>query len=124
MNVVDSSGWLEYFAQGENADFFSAAIQDTDNLLVPTIAIYEVSKRMLIQQGEEAALLAVGIMGLGKTIDLTQEIALNAAKLSSDLKIAMADSIILATARAHDAILWTQDVDFEGVEGVKYIGKK
>lgn len=124
MNVVDSSGWLEYFAQGGNAAFFSAAIQDTDNLLVPTIAIYEVSKRMLIQQGEEAALLAVGIMGLGKTIDLTQEIALNAAKLSSDLKIAMADSIILATARAHDATLWTQDVDFEGVEGVKYLSKK
>lgn len=123
MNVVDSSGWLEYFAQGGNAAFFSAAIQDTDNLLVPTIAIYEVSKRMLIQQGEEAALLAVGIMGLGKTIDLTQEIALNAAKLSSDLKIAMADSIILATARAHAATLWTQDVDFEGIDGVEYTKK-
>ncbi len=124
MNVVDSSGWLEHFAQGENADFFSAIIQDTENLLVPTITIYEVFKRLLIQQGEDAALLAVGIMGLGKTVDLTQNIALNAAKFSMELKIALADSMILATARAHDATLWTQDVDFEGVEGVKYIGKE
>jgi predicted nucleic acid-binding protein len=123
MNVVDSSGWLEYFSKGETAEFFSAAIQDTENLLVPTISIYEVFKRMLIQLGEESALQSVGIMSLGITVDLTQEIAINAAKISSDLKIAMADSVILATARAHDATLWTQDVDFESIEGVKFVRK-
>ena len=123
MNVVDSSGWLEYFSKGETAEFFSAAIQDTENLLIPTISIYEVFKRMLIQLGEESALQSVGIMSLGITVDLTQEIAINAAKISSDLKIAMADSVILATARAYDATLWTQDVDFEGIEGVKFVRK-
>ena len=123
MNVVDSSGWLEYFSKGETAEFFSAAIQDTENLLIPTISIYEVFKRMLIQLGEESALQSIGIMSLGITVDLTQEIAINAAKISSDLKIAMADSVILATARAHDATLWTQDVDFEGIEGVKFVRK-
>jgi len=123
MNVVDSSGWLEYFSKGENAEFFSATIQDTENLLVPTISIYEVFKRMLIQLGEDAALQSVGIMSLGITVDLTQEIAINAAKISNDLKIAMADSLILATARTHDATLWTQDVDFEGIEGVEFVRK-
>ena len=123
MNVVDSSGWLEYFSKGETAEFFSAAIQDTENLLIPTISIYEVFKRMLIQLGEESALQSIGIMSLGITVDLTQEIAISAAKISSDLKIAMADSVILATARAHDATLWTQDVDFEGIEGVKFVRK-
>ena len=123
MNVVDSSGWLEYFSKGETAEFFSAAIQDTENLLIPTISIYEVFKRMLIQLGEESALQSIGIMSLGITVDLTQEIAINAAKISSDLKIAMADSVILATARAYDATLWTQDVDFEGIEGVKFVRK-
>ena len=123
MNVVDSSGWLEYFSKGETAEFFSAAIQDTENLLIPTISIYEVFKRMLIQLGEESALQSIGIMSLGITVDLTQEIAINAAKISSDLKIAMGDSVILATARAYDATLWTQDVDFEGIEGVKFVRK-
>ena len=123
MNLVDSSGWLEYFSKGENAEFFSAAIQDTENLLVPTISIYEVFKRMLVQLGEEAALQSAGIMSLGVPVDLTQEIAINAAKISNDHKIAMADSVILATARAHDATLWTQDVDFEGIEGVEFVRK-
>jgi len=123
MNVVDSSGWLEYFSKGGNAEFFSATIQDTENLLVPTISIYEVFKRILIQLDEVAALQSVGIMSLGITVDLTQEIAINAAKISNDLRIAMADSVILATARAHDATLWTQDVDFEGIKGVEYVCK-
>lgn len=123
MNVVDSSGWLEYFSKGGNAEFFSTTIQDTENLLVPSISVYEVFKQMLIQLGEDAALQSVGIMSLGITVDLTQEIAINAAKISNDLKIAMADSLILATARAHNATLWTQDVDFEGIEGVEFVRK-
>ncbi|MCK5783823.1 MAG: type II toxin-antitoxin system VapC family toxin [Desulfobacterales bacterium] len=123
MNVVDSSGWLEYFAKGKNAPFFLKTIQDTKNLLVPAICVYEVFKRTLSIRGEEDALQAVGIMSLGKSVELSQDIAVNAAKISHDLKIAMADSIILATARAFNAILWTQDADFEDLDGVRYIEK-
>ena len=123
MNVVDSSGWLEYFAGGSNAHLFAPAIKATDTLVIPTICIYEVFKRLVAQRGEEDALLAVGIMSLGTIADLSQGIAINAATLSSEHKIAMADSIILATARAFDAVLWTQDVDFLGIDGVEYIAK-
>ena len=123
MNVVDSSGWLSYFAGDRNANQFAPIIQSTDTLIVPTVCTYEVFKRILAQRGEEAALQAVGIMSLGISADLTQEIAINAAQLSHARKLAMADSIILATARANKATLWTQDVDFEGIEGVRYISK-
>ena len=104
MNIVDSSGWLEYFAQGANTGLFAPVIQETDVLIVPTICMYEVFKRMLIQRGEEDALQAIGVMSLGVISDLTQEIAINAAQISSELKIAMADSLILATARKHNAV--------------------
>ena len=123
MNVVDSSGWLAYFANDTNAAKFAPIIQATDSLLIPTICMYEVFKRILIQRGEEDALRAVGIMSLGTNIQLTQEIAINAAQISTTSKLAMADSIILATARANKATLWTQDADFEGIVGVEYIPK-
>ncbi len=96
-------------------------IQATDSLVVPTVCMYEVFKRVLALRGEEAALRAIGIMSLGIIADLTREIAVNAARISSELEIAMADSLILATARVHDATLWTQDSDFEGVDGVKFV---
>ena len=124
MNVVDSSGWLEYFTDGANAEFFSLPIQDSDKLVTPTICLYEVFKRVLSEFGEERALDAVGSMSMGEIVDLTRQIAIDAALLSADLKLAMADSIILATARAHAAILWTQDVHFKDIEGVQYIEKK
>ena len=123
MNIVDSSGWLEYFAQGGNAGLFAPVIQETESLVVPTICMYEVFKRILIQRGEENALQAIGVMSLGTIADLTQEIAINAAQISSELKIALADSIILATARKHNAVLWTQNIDFEGLSDVNYIQK-
>ena len=123
MNVVDSSGWLSYFAKDKNASQFAPIIQSTDTLVVPTICLYEVFKRILTQRGEEAALQAVGIMSLGIIVDLTQEIAINAAQISSVGKLTMADSIILATTQSNKAMLWTQDVNFEGIEGVKYISK-
>jgi toxin FitB len=112
-----------YFAGDANAGQFAPIVQAADRLVVPTICLYEVFKRILTQRGEEAALQAVGMMSLGITADLTPEIAINAAQLSTERKLAMADSIILATARAHKAILWTQDADFAGVEGVRYIAK-
>ena len=123
MNVIDSSGWLEYFIGGKNANFFAPVIEDTANVIVPTISIFEVFKRTLIEKTRDDALEAVAMMYDGKIVDLDREIALIAAELSFELKLPMADSIILATARANDAILWTQDVHFKGLAGVKYIKK-
>jgi toxin FitB len=124
MNVVDSSGWLEYFAEGSNAEFFSPAIEDTKNLLVPVICIYEVFKRILQQNGVIEAQQHIGDMKLGQIIELDESVALSAATLSVDLKLPMADSLILATARANHAMFWTQDEHFKNLEGVKYIKKK
>ena len=123
MNLVDSSGWLEYFADEDNAGFFAAAIEDAEHLIVPTISLYEVFKRVLQQRGEGPALQAVAVMEQGQVIDLNASIALLGAKLSHELKLPMADSLILATARAHEATLWTQDEDFSAIGGVRYIAK-
>ena len=123
MNVIDSSGWLEYFIGGKNANFFAPVIEDTENVIVPTISIFEVFKRTLVEKNRDDALEAVAMMYDGKIIDLDREIALIAAELSFELKLPMADSIILATARANDAILWTQDEHFKGLVGVKYVKK-
>ncbi|HSH30897.1 MAG TPA: type II toxin-antitoxin system VapC family toxin [Thiohalobacter sp.] len=124
MNVVDSSGWLEYFADAPNADFFSAAIVDTEKLLVPSISLLEVFKRVCQQRDENAALSAIALMRQGEIIDLDGNLALTAAKLGIDHKLPLADSVILACARAHNATLWTQDADFEGLKQVKYIPKR
>ncbi len=124
MNVVDSSGWLEYFAEGRNADFFAPAIEDTEQLLVPVICVYEVFKRILHQQGLGAAETRIADLYKGKLIDLTAPLAISAAVLSDELKLPMADSFILAIARAHEATLWTQDEHFKDIEGVKYSAAK
>lgn len=124
MNVVDSSGWLEYFADGPAASFFAPAIENTAALVVPSISLYEVFKRVLQQRGEDAALQAVAAMARGRIVELDMQLALDAAKLSADLSLPMADSIILATARAHHAIIWTQDADFKSITGVRYTQKQ
>ena len=123
MNVVDSSGWLEFFADGPNAEFFAPAIMNVGELLVPTISIYEVFKRVLQQVDEEHALEAVALMMAGRQVPLDVTVALAAAKLSDELKLPMADSIMLATARQFEATLWTQDADFAELPGVRYVVK-
>jgi predicted nucleic acid-binding protein len=123
MNVVDSSGWLEYFSKGTNGEFFAPAIKDISQLVVPSISIYEVYKRIVFQRDEEEALSAVGWMSIGLVADLTQEIALTAADISVEYKIPMADSIILATARANHATVWTQDEHFKDLPDVRYVDK-
>jgi toxin FitB len=120
LNVVDSSGWLEYLAAGPNADFFSEAIESTSELLVPTISLYEVFKRVLQQRDEGDALQSVALMRQGQVVDLTASLSLTAARLSVEHRLPMADSIMLAAARTHDATLWTQDADFEGLPGVRF----
>lgn len=124
MNVVDSSGWLAYFSRSEHAEFFAPAIRDLENLLVPAVCIYEVFKRMLITRGEEAALTSTGVMALGQIIEVDHENAILAAKISFESGLAMADSMILAVSRSHHAMLWTQEADFEGMEGVHLAGSR
>jgi predicted nucleic acid-binding protein len=121
---VDSCGWIEYLSDLPNADFFAPALEDASKLLVPTICLYEVFKAFTIQRGEKNALRAIAVMNQGEIIDLTPPISLSAAKLSIEQRLPMADGIVLATARLHDAVIWTQDKDFEGIEGVKFIKRR
>ena len=122
-NVVDSSGWLEYFADASNAHFFASAIENTKDLIVPSISLLEVFKHILRQRSEKQAFESIECMLQGTIVDLDIEISLSAAKLGVQHKIPLADSIILATGLAHDAIIWSQDVDFKGLPHVKYISK-
>ena len=124
MNVVDSCGWLEYFSDGPNADIFAEPITKLSSLIVPTLCLYEVFKVALRERGEDSALQVVAIMKQGQTVDLNSNLAIQAAKISFDLKIPMADAIILTTARAYQATVWTQDDDFDGISGVKYFCKR
>lgn len=124
MNLVDSCGWLEYFADAPNADFYAPAIEDVQNLIVPTICILEVFKRILQQRNEDGALQAIALMHQGLIVDLTSSIALDAAKIGAQLKLPLADSVILATAGSHAAVIWTQDEDFKGINGVRYTERR
>lgn len=120
MNVVDSSAWLEYFADGAGAGFFAPAIEDTRRLVVPTLSLYEVFQRILQQRGEGAALSAAAVMQQSEVVPLSAPLALSAATISVEHRLPMADSIIYATARAFEATLWTQDADFEHLPHVRY----
>jgi predicted nucleic acid-binding protein len=124
MNIVDSSGWLEYFSGGPNADHFLPPLQEPSSLIVPTITIYEVFKVVLREAGENEALQSIAAMQKGSVVDLTAGIAMNASKLSLRHNLPMADSIILATAKVYDCIIWTQDPDFEKLKRVKFFPKK
>ena len=124
MNIIDSSGWLEYFAEGPNASFFSRPLQKTADLVVPTITIYEVFKVVLRQRNESDALQSVALMQQGSVVDLTLGISILAAKMSIERHLPMADSIILATAQLYGATIWTQDSDFKEIDGVRYVAKK
>jgi predicted nucleic acid-binding protein len=124
MNIIDSSGWLEYFAEAENAAFFAPAIEDIENLLVPVICIYEVFKRLLQSRGLDVAETRIADLYKGLQADFTAPLALSAAQISVEYKLPMANSIILATARAFEATFWTQDEHFKEIPGVKFIEKK
>jgi predicted nucleic acid-binding protein len=123
MNVVDSCGWLEYFADGSNAGFFAPVLEDTETLVVPSLSIFEVCKRVALQRGEPAARQAADFMARGEIVGLDADTALAAALYSAKHQLPMADSIILLTAQAHQATLWTQDADLKGHKGVKYQAK-
>jgi len=124
MNLVDSSGWLEFFADGPNAEHFAGPIQKIEDVVVPTLCLYEVFKVVLREGSEDEALQVIAVMRQGKVVDLTSKLALEAAKTSLDHKIPMADSIIFATAHAFQATIWTQDEDFSGLPGARFFPKK
>ena len=124
MNIVDSSGWLAYFADESNAKHFLIPLKDAGSLVVPTVTIYEVFKVVLRESSENEALQAIVAMQKGTVVDLTPSLAIAASKLSLKYNLPMADSVILATAKDFDATLWTQDSDFKNIEGVRYFPKK
>lgn len=124
MNVVDSSAWLEYLADGPNADYFAKPIENTAKLLVPTIVLFEVFKRINHQRGEGPALQGAALLMQGQMIDLDADLALLAARLGSEHGLPLADSIVFATARYHGATVWTQDADFEKLPNVEFRPKK
>jgi toxin FitB len=121
VNLVDSSAWLEYFADGPNAGEFAAAVENVEGLVVPTIVLFEVFKLVAQQRGDGPASQVVAAMQQGSVVDLTAELALEAARESLALRLALANSIILTAARQLGATLWTQDADFEGMDGVVYL---
>ncbi len=124
MNVVDSSGWIEYFIAGPNSGFFAHAIEGVDELMVPTVCLCEVFKWVARERDETQALQAIAHMQLGEVVDLDSKLAIFAAQLGLREKLPFVDSIVLATARICGATLWTQDDDFKRLDHVKYIAKK
>ena len=124
MNVVDSSAWLAYFADEPNAQHFASAIEAPDSLIVPSITLLEVFKKVAQQRGEGVALQYVAVMQQGRVVALDSTLALLAATLGKRHKLPLADSIIYATAQHGNALVWTQDADFEGLDGVRCFAKR
>ena len=124
MNLVDSSAWLEYFGAGPQAGQFAPVIEDVGSLLVPTIVMVEVCRRVMQQRGEDEALQAVALLHQGQVVDLDGGLALSAAQLGLAHRLPLADSIILATAKQFGATIWTMDGDFEGLPNVRYFTKR
>jgi toxin FitB len=124
VNVVDSSGWIEYFIGGPNAAFFEGPLLDVDNLLVPSISILEVYRYVLRERGRQDALAVAASMRQGRVLALDEGLAVEAAEIGASHALPLADSIIYAAAQSHDATLWTQDADFEGLEDVQYKPKR
>jgi len=124
VNLVDSSAWLEYFAAGPHAARFAPVVEDVSHLVVPTIVLLEVTRRVMHQRGEDDALQVAAVLHQGQVVDLDSGIALNAAQLGLAHKLPLADSIIYATARQYGATIWTLDADFSGLAGVRYFPKR
>ncbi len=123
MNLVDSSGWLEFFGRGKNAEHFVPVIRDREHLLVPVIVLYEVFKKIYRERGEAEALMALAFMTEGRVVEMDASLAIEAAKISVETRLPMADSLILATARRYKAVVWTQDRHFEGLPQVRFFPK-
>ena len=124
MNVVDSSGWIEYFTDGPGASFFAPALEKVESLIVPAIVVNEVIRKTLRNASEASALTILAAMRQGKIVALDDTLAVSAARLGLAHRLPLADAIVLATARASGATLWTQDKDFEGLPRVRFQAKR
>lgn len=124
MNLIDSSVWLEYFAGGPQAGDFAAVIEKVDRVLVPTVVLLEVTRRVMQQRDEDSALQVAALLHQGQVVTLDAAIALSAAQLGVAHKLPLADSIIYATARQHQATIWTMDAHFADLPGVRYTPKR
>jgi predicted nucleic acid-binding protein len=120
VNVVDSSGWIEYLADAPGADFFASALENTEELVVPTICLLEVARHVHRESGEDMALQALALMQQARVVDLLPEVIQMAARVGKDHRLPLADSVVYATGRLYDATVWTQDSHFEGLDGVQY----
>ena len=123
MNVVDSSGWIEFFKAGFNGPVFKTVIEERDELLVPVIALYEVHKILSRTQPAGRVTAALNVMRLGRVIELTDSRAIAASHAATLHKLAMADAAMYSIAQEFKASFWTQDVDYEGLPGVNYLVK-
>ena len=119
MNVVDSSGWIEYLMDSDRADLFASAIEVRDRLLVPTIALFEVHRVLSRSLSAKIVTRCLDVMRLGRVLDLTDRRAIAAAEVSRKHKLAMADAAMYRMAHEFGATFWTQDVDYKGLPGVK-----
>lgn len=120
MNLVDTSGWLEYMFEGANAELFAPPIEESSTLIVPVICLYEVFKKVSLVADESSALKAIAHMKLGRVVEANEDLALNAAQLSIRHQLPMADAFIYASTLQESATLWTQDAHFQTLPHVKY----
>ena len=123
MNLVDSSGWVEYFQDTARADLFAAAIEARERLLVPTIALFEVHKVLSRSLSEDLVTRCLNVMRLGRVLDLTDKRAIAASKVAKAYELALADAAMYSIAQEHDATFWTQDMDYDKLPGVRYFAK-
>ena len=124
MNVVDSSGWVEYFQDSPRADLFAAPIEARDSLLVPTIALFEVHKVLSRSLSEDLVTRCLDVMRLGRVLDLTDKRAIAASKVARQHRLALADAAMYSIAQEHSATIWTQDMDYDGLPGVRFFNKQ
>ena len=123
MNVVDSSGWIEFFRAGANGPEFKPIIEDRARLLVPTIALFEVHRVLSRSLPTDLVNRCLDVMRLGRVLDLTDGRAIAASRIAAQHKLAMADAAMYSMALEFGASFWTQDVDYQGLPGVRYQAK-
>ena len=123
MNIVGSSGWIEYLQDTPRADLFAAAIEDRNNLLVPTISLFEVHRVLSRSLPAEVVERCLNVMRLGRVLDFTDLRAVAAAQVAVRHQLAMADAAMYSMAKEFEATFWTQDVDYNGLDGVRYFAK-
>ena len=123
MNLVDSSGWIEFFQAGPNGPVFKPVVEDRQHLLVPTIALFEVHKVLSRSLPEDLVVRCLDVMRLGRVLDLTASRAIAASQVATRHRLALADAAMYSMAREFGATFWTQDIDYQRLEGVRYCAK-